>query len=320
MHRLLIGVLAVFLPAIAQAQESAYKALRTVGKLRSEKTLDEVVLISGRSGRPQPLEWEVSLDDPTARSGIRELDVVAGQITAERTPIRGPETAPVDLKKLNLDSDNAFRIAEEDAARNHVSFDSVNYQLAADGPSGAPVWTLQLFDYEQRPVGVVRIAADTGTLISGTNWVSESAGHNAANASVYGPRPVPPPDADRRPPYREYNAPYPDGVYSGSDARTSDTLGEKANRFGASVARLGETVAHRTERVARKVGGWFQEKFTGQNTLDPYHRDTDPRYASPDDDDDDSANHSGSRRDLRPAPPPRDPYSQPVVPTEPGGQ
>ncbi|MBV9390350.1 MAG: hypothetical protein JOY96_00505 [Verrucomicrobia bacterium] len=318
MHRLLIGVLAFFLPAIAQAQDSAYKALRSVGKLRTEKALNEVVLISGRSGRPQPPEWEVSLDDPTARNGIRELDVVAGQITAERTPLRGPETAPVDLKRLNLDSDNAFRIAEEAAARNHVSFDSVNYQLASEGPSSAPVWTLQLFDYEQRPVGVVRIAADTGTLISGTNWVPEAVGRNVANAPAYGPQPVPPPDADRRPPNRVYDASR-DGVSNGSDARTSGTLGEKANRFGASVVRFGETVAHRTERIARKVGGWFQEKFTGQNTLDPYRRDTDPRYASPDDDDGND-NYPGPSRDLRSVPPPRDPYSQPVAPSSPGGQ
>ena len=35
------------------------------------------------------------------------------------------------------------------------------------------VWTLEMLDYEQRPVGTVRIAASNGTLLSAGNWVSE---------------------------------------------------------------------------------------------------------------------------------------------------
>ena len=118
----------------------------------------------------------------------RELDIVAGQISSERTPVRSPApgSAPIDLTKLNLDSDGAFRTAEKEASRNQVGFDSLNYRLAVDGASGQPVWIVEMFDYEQRPVGTVRIAASNGTLLSAGNWVSEGREAPSTGAATIG--------------------------------------------------------------------------------------------------------------------------------------
>ena len=80
---LLAGVLA---PGFVLAQDTAYKALRAVGTRRGEKALSQVTLLVGKMGRPQPVDWRVTLDDPTARGGVRELDIVSGQISSERTP------------------------------------------------------------------------------------------------------------------------------------------------------------------------------------------------------------------------------------------
>ena len=62
-----------------------------------------------------------------------------------------------------------------------------------------------------------------------------------------------------------------------------------------SVADFGRSVAHRTTRIFQTVGGWFQEKFTGRNTIDPKHGQNE---------DDDEQNGS-------------DPYSRPVNPEPP---
>src|SRR6476660_4940235 len=171
---LLLGV--ALAPGLIFAQDTAYKALRVVGTQRGEKALSHVVAIVGQSGRPQPALWRVLLDDPAARGGAREFDIIAGQVSAERTPVRPPASGstPIDLAKLNLDSDGAFRTAEKEASRNQVGFDSVNYRLTVDSASGQPVWVLEMFDYDQRPVGTVRVAAGNGTLLSAGNWVPES--------------------------------------------------------------------------------------------------------------------------------------------------
>jgi len=306
-------VAGAFAPGFVSAQDTAYKALRVVGAQRGEKALGQVVSIVGQSGRPQPVAWRVTLDDPAARGGEREFDIVSGQISSERTPARPSVSgfAPIDLTKLNLDSDGAFRTAETEAGRNQVGFDSANYRLSVDRASGQPVWTVEMFDYEQRPVGTVRIAAGNGTLLSAGNWVSggrvvrsPQAQQNDDSQALAGPPPAngivnPPPDY-HQPQYQDRND--PDGD---SDDHTGETIGQRANRYGSSVVQFGETVAHKTTRAFQTVGGWFQEKFTGHNTIDPKH-------GQHDDDDNDEQDSSGDPY-SQPVQP-RDPYSQPVTP------
>ncbi len=313
-RRLFVLVMAVaFAPGFVTAQDTAYKALRVVGAQRGEKALNQVTAIVGQSGRPQPVAWRVVLDDPAARGGERELDIVSGQVSSERAPVRSPGSgsAPIDLTKLNLDSDGAFRAAEKEASRNQVGFDSVNYRLSADAGSGQPVWNLEMFDYEQRPVGNVRIAAGNGALLSAGNWVSE-------NRSVRGPQPrqhgdsealagpPPPPVGDVNAPPADYRQPaYQDRKdYSEESAdHTGETVGQRANRYGASVVQFGQTVAHKTTRAFQTVGGWFQEKFTGHNTIDPKHGQ-----------DDDNDEQEPSADPYNQPVQPRDPYSRPVTP------
>jgi hypothetical protein len=200
-----------FESGFVSAQDTAYKALRALGTQRGEKALNQITSIVGQSGKPQPVAWRISLDDPAARGGERELDIVSGQISSERTPARPSALgfAPIALTKLNLDSDGAFRTAENEASRNQVGFDSVNYRLSVDGASGQPVWTLEMFDYEQRPVGTVRIAANSGALLTAGNWVPEvrnargqQGRQNADSALLAGPTPPGYGDASPPPDYR----------------------------------------------------------------------------------------------------------------------
>jgi hypothetical protein len=306
---LLVAV--AFATDFVSAQDTAYKALRAVGAQRGEKALGQVTAIVGLSGRPQPVDWRITLDDPSARGGARELDIVSGQISSERTPVKpqGSGLAPIDLTKLNLDSDGAFKTAEQEASRNQVGFDSVNYRLVVDSVSGRPVWNVEMFDYQQRPVGSVRVAASNGTLLSAGDWVPEGrtahgpqVRQNSDSEVLAGPPPVggdvnPPPD------YRQPGSDDQKYSSSGSDSdqHTGETVGDRANRYGASVVHFGQKVAHKTTRAFQTVGGWFQEKFTGHNTIDPKH--------GQDEDND----------EQEPPPPPyssqpRDPYSQPVTP------
>ena len=341
MKRCLIVCLSVVIASTAVlAQDTAYKALRVIGTLRGEKALGQILSISGKSGRPEPMEWTVRLDDPAARGAVRELNIANGQITADRAPVKSgsPGGRPIELTNLNLDSDGAFRVAEEQARRNQVGFDSVNYSLSSDPASGKPVWTLDLFDYDRQPVGAVRVAAENGKLVSGENWMPNAATQH------YAQQPAPPPERrmdnpshqspgnrDSRtpgiPPPADYRDPkYQDntdsrslgdsGNYSGNDSGnyssddsgnysgkdsgnySGETLSERAHRYGENVVGFGEKVLNKTERVGRRIGGWFQKRFTGRDTISP------PDEPDEDDEDDSSA----------------DRYNRPVQPTRPDAQ
>ena len=304
---LFVPIVAIALsPGLVSGQDTAYKALRTIGQLRGEKALNQVIEISGQSGRPQPVDWQITLVDPTARGGVRELDIVSGLISSERTPVRQSQArlVPIDLKKLNLDSDGAFRAADQEASRNQVGFDSVNYQLVTDA-TDQPMWVLEIFDYEQRPVGTMRIAAANGALVSSGNWVPQRG--NVEARQQQGPRHSDEEalagtpgsgDRDSRPP-ADYRP--PDSAADDSTGQSGGTVADRANRYGAAVAHFGQNVAHRTTRVFQTVGGWFQEKFTGRNTIDPKH-------GQPDNDDDD--------HNDRPPAPPSVPYDRPGQPSD----
>ena len=72
---LLFSASAVF----AQANPTAYDALRTVGNQVNRDFVNRVVSVTGVDGNPQPSTWRIFIDDPNARGGIREVEVTDGR-------------------------------------------------------------------------------------------------------------------------------------------------------------------------------------------------------------------------------------------------
>lgn len=161
--------LLLFMHAVAFGRDTAYKALRTLGNERSQSVLNRVIEVKGRGGTPQPATWKIVLDDSAARGGVREFEVENGRIASERTPVKAysgsSEGAVMNFQKLNLDSQGAFTVAEQEATRARVGFDSVDYILRTDDESRSPVWILRLLDSSQRNVGTIRISADDGRVL-----------------------------------------------------------------------------------------------------------------------------------------------------------
>ena len=170
----------LFLPLAAFGRDTAYQALRAIGAERSQALLNRVIEVKGRSGDPQPAAWVIILDDQLARGGVREIEVSEGHIVSERTPVKaysGSATGlTMNLQKLNLDSEGAFAIAEEEARNAKIGFDAVDYNLRCDDAETAPTWVLQLLDSQQRSVGSITIAADSGSVVSKELTGSDSEG------------------------------------------------------------------------------------------------------------------------------------------------
>jgi len=179
---------AVLLQGVCYGDDSAYQALRILGKERTQALLNRVIQVQGLNGAPQPQAWKIVLDDPAARGGVREFEVQKGRIVSERTPVNaysGASTnAVMDFKKLNLDSIGAFTVAVREATTAHVGFDSVNYTLRCGDGDNAPVWILKLLDDSKHEVGTIFISADTGVVIQKERFGSVGNSVNTADVGT----------------------------------------------------------------------------------------------------------------------------------------
>jgi hypothetical protein len=274
--------------SIRAEENTAYTALRLIGNLRGEEALKQVLAVSGEAGNPQPAMWTIVLDDPAARGGVRELQIVSNQVASERTPVSselaGGKT--IDLDQLNLDSDGAYQVAEEEAKKNGVSFGQANYRLTVDADTGKPLWVVHLVDAQKQDVGIVRVAADNGTLVSSSNWANGGSGGLASQGS--------PPNPDQevlnqtpesaQPSIHKHSDTDTEGGYVRRDySNGNESISDRARRYGQSMQHYGQSVESTVERAFRKAGGWIQKKVTGKDTISlPPRNDTDESDSSQD--------------------------------------
>jgi hypothetical protein len=277
--------------SVRAEENTAYNALRSIGNLRGEETLKQVLAVAGESGNPQPGMWTIALDDPAARGGVRELQVVAGQIASERTPVSSELAGgkPIDLNQLNLDSDGAYQVAEEEAKKNGASFDSADYRLSVDSDSGKPLWVVHLLDSQRKGVGIVKVAADNGTLVSSSNWANSGSGGIASQGSAPNSDQEilnQTPESSEQPSIHKQRPPETDseGGYTRRDSSgENESISDRARRYGQSVQHYGQSVGNTVERVFRKAGGWIQKKVTGKDTISlPPRNDSDESDSSQD--------------------------------------
>jgi len=166
MKPLLFATLIFALPLVSLAQDTAYSALRVVGRSQGPGSLNRVLELRGRAGSPQPAVWKITLDEPSARGGVREIEVQRGKIISERAPTSARTAgSPMNFNQLNLDSEGAFTVANQEAQKASTPFDHVDYVLRSGTGGGAPVWLLDFTDSKLGRAGSIEIAADSGTIL-----------------------------------------------------------------------------------------------------------------------------------------------------------
>jgi hypothetical protein len=132
-----------------------------------------VIELRGRNGAPQPAVWKIIASDSGARGGFREIEVQRNRIISERTPTnRLALGAPMNFNQLNLDSDGAFTIADQEMQKRRIPFDRVDYVLRNPGATTPPVWFLELYDGSRGRVARMELAADSGSILAEQHFVS----------------------------------------------------------------------------------------------------------------------------------------------------
>lgn len=146
---------------------TAFTALKTAQRNSGSAQLVEV---TGERGEPQPQQWTFLFKAPTARGGVLEIVVAGNEIVALRTPLRGytgtttqPELAPASLV---FDSDSVFRLVNKEADLRKVGFHWLDYSLRSDSVTGAPVWTVNIYDAMGPRVGMMRISGRDGSIVT----------------------------------------------------------------------------------------------------------------------------------------------------------
>ena len=233
---LLLSVCSAF---AAESAATAYTALRLVGKQNGSDALNRVIEIRGRNGASQPAVWKVTLREPGARGGIREVEVQGGKIIGERTPVaRGPVGEPMDFSRLNLDSEGAFTIVDQEMKKQNIPFDRLDYALRSGSGGGAPVWTIDLFDGRRGKAATMQLAADTGAVLDQSRTGGTPGDASGDHDYVRG---NPPPVAQDDNVYRgrQRDRPYSDGRYS-QPGEPFRGVGDFFHRFGSRVVRHGE--------------------------------------------------------------------------------
>ena len=154
-------------PALAQGSETAYEALRVVGTQLNRDYVNHIISVTGVNGDPQPQVWKILIDDPSARGGVREIEVEHSRIASERTPVRSAVGsamgAIIDTERLNLDSSGVYTVARHTAESSDIVFSTANYTLRND-QRGNPVWMVSLHTDSGESLGTIYIGANHGNV------------------------------------------------------------------------------------------------------------------------------------------------------------
>lgn len=246
MKTALFVIIFLLAQTVSRGVDTAYTALRLVGKTNGSQTLDHVLELRGRGGAPHPEVWKIVMDDPKARGGIREVEVQRGRIIGERLPTSRPVGKPMNFNQLNLDSEGAFTIANQEAQKAGVSFARVDYMLKSGTGGGAPVWQVQLFDGRGGEVGMVQIAADNGAILRENGFAAHAPGPREGDrAYVEGP-------VQREPDYSE------EPRYERGDSGLPGFLKRVARHF---------------ERRGRQIDNFFTGRQSSDRDRDERDRD-----------------------------------------------
>ena len=172
--RLSLAFTLAALTASAQARNSAREALGIISTQYGPNATRWIAEISGTGGVPQPFEWDVVAFDDRAPRLLYRFRAGGGRATDMGVDRQFyPEYAPAGYFSMNqiaVDSVAAFTVAEGEARKAKMAFDSCNYLLRVRDFSTEPIWRLDLVDVRRAVVGKIYLSANSGAVLR-TIWI-----------------------------------------------------------------------------------------------------------------------------------------------------
>ena len=165
------------LPAQAQAQRTNMSAREAIGLVSTQfgpQTVQWLAEMRAQGGIPQPSDWQLLTYDERAPRLLYRFWAGGGRAgDGGLDDMRYPDDVPVgyfSADQIGVDSVAAFTIAEGEARKARMAFDSCDYLLRVREYSTEPVWRLELMDASRRLAGKLYISAINGAVLR-TVWV-----------------------------------------------------------------------------------------------------------------------------------------------------
>ncbi len=153
---------------------SAREALGLVSTQFGPNSIQWIAEMRAQGGIPQPSDWQILTFDERAPRLLYRFWAGGGRAgDGGIDELRYPDDIPVgyfNVNQIGVDSVAAFTIAEGEARKAQMAFDSCDYLLRVREYSSEPVWRLELLDSAQRIAGKLYISAATGEVLR-TVWV-----------------------------------------------------------------------------------------------------------------------------------------------------
>jgi hypothetical protein len=177
---LVIAIIICALPSFVRAHEmTAFEAVKEGNREVGATNRDQIIEIQGdhTANNRYPSKWQVLYHDPagTFKSTTRVI-FESGRKTDVQHPQRifegvtsGNKT--IDLRKLNLDSDQVIDVAEHDSELLEAHVKITSSQMALSSTDAGPVWEVRLWaarsksSSSEAAIGMMTISAEDGTIL-----------------------------------------------------------------------------------------------------------------------------------------------------------
>jgi hypothetical protein len=135
----------------------------------------EVVRLSADNGRPNPTRWYVLARNRRAgglvvRDPLYSITIAGGQLSEAKRSLDARQIFNrknfIDIPSVRIDSGDAFSIARDALGPAGQRMRSASYQLTQRGPTANSIWEVWGYGSSNRYLGVVKISASTGAVIS----------------------------------------------------------------------------------------------------------------------------------------------------------
>lgn len=128
-----------------------------------------IVVVTGRDGSPQPRQWTVMARDAENFGTLHTITVVGGQVLGDRSSLNAYEAmrqnVNIDITQVQVDSGQAFAIAQPIAAANQKIIGHCDYALTIRAADSVPIWTVNCFDMNGGYIGKIIMLATTGGIV-----------------------------------------------------------------------------------------------------------------------------------------------------------
>jgi hypothetical protein len=134
-----------------------------------------VVRLSADNGRPNPTRWYVLARNRKAggllvKNPLYSITLVDGQLSEAKQSFDVRHILNrrnfINIPSVRIDSSVAFSIAQNALGPAGQGMRSASYQLTQRGRAADPIWEVWAYGSSNRYLGVVKLSARTGTVIS----------------------------------------------------------------------------------------------------------------------------------------------------------